>query len=155
MEKLDGKVQFLCAGSPHSSYDLSELEKKFSALSGSVLVSRLITDQEFSDYAGVCDMLLLPYKKVTGSGALLASLTLGRGVVASDLPFFREILAQGSDAGRLVPLGDPIALATTICRYLQVSPETRESSARALADKYKWRDVVKPVVECLGNPPRK
>jgi beta-1,4-mannosyltransferase len=74
-------------------------------------------------------------------------LTLGRGVVATDIPYFREILGQDSPAGILVPPCDPEGLARGIRRFLQIPFQERCAAARAIADKYPWPEVVKAVVE--------
>ena len=50
-----------------------------------------VSDQAYSDIVAAADAVLLPYRKITGSAVLLAAWTLGRGVVASDLPYFREM----------------------------------------------------------------
>src|SRR4051794_33359304 len=60
----------------------------------------------------------IPYREITGSSALMSAVTFHRGVVASDLPFFRETLMGEPDAGRLALPDDPDALARTIPDYL-------------------------------------
>lgn len=149
VQRLRGDVQILVAGSPHRSFDLPELQRLASQTQATVLVSRALTDQEFADYSSVCDALLLPYRKITGSGALLAALTLGRGVIASDLPYFREILQDSSEAGMLVPANDPDALADGVQRYLEIDSTRRAAAARRLAAKYAWSEVVEPVLQEL------
>lgn len=146
---LGGGVQFLCAGSPHSSFDLITLENKIAKLPNSLLIERFLTYQEFSDYVSISDIILLPYNKITGSGALLAVLTLGRGVVASDLPYFREVLGNNSDAGVLVPAGNSAAFADNIRNYLKIPAKKRSQAARSLAEIYEWEKVVTPVVEVI------
>jgi beta-1,4-mannosyltransferase len=151
LARLGREVQFLCAGLPFATFNLDWLKQEFSGNTHAFLIPRKISDQEFSDYANLCEFLLLPYKEITGSGALLASLTLKRGVVASDLPFFREILGETPEAGLLVKPGDPEALASAIAHYLNVPADLRSRAARNLADKYKWSEVVIPVAEEIHN----
>lgn len=147
----DKPVQFLCAGDPHAEFDLDALKIEFKTLKGAVLLPRRISDQEFSDFTNLCDIILLPYRQITGSGALLAALTLGRGVIASDLPFFREILGAKPMAGRLVEPENPNALASAISDYLEVPPDLRQMAARKLADLFRWDEVIKPVAEALSR----
>jgi glycosyltransferase involved in cell wall biosynthesis len=142
IRQLRKPVQFLCAGMPHSEFDLPGLKRLVDQTPHAVLVARRLTDQEFSDLCSACDAVLLPYRKITGSGALLAALSLGRGVIASDLPYFREVLCGHPDAGTLVPANDPPALAEAIQRYLDVAPAKHESAARHLAASYAWPRVV-------------
>ena len=62
-------------------------------------------------------MVVYPYRAITTSGALATGVALGKAVVASDLPVFRELLTDGVDA-LLVPPGDAEALAEGILRVL-------------------------------------
>ncbi len=74
---------------------------------------------------------------------MLLALTASRGVVASDLPFFREILSGNDDAGRLVPSNNPAALAGATRSYLAISTRAAAGAARMLADRFAWDDVVR------------
>ena len=146
VKTLEGSVQLLCAGAPHGLFSLQEFQSLIDSTPGAVFVPRQLTNEEFSDYCAACDVILLPYRKITGSGALLASLTMARGVVASDLAFFREILAGTPDAGILVEPGSAKALADGIKQYLGLSRARREYAARELAKTFDWSHVIAPVV---------
>lgn len=98
---------------------------------------------------GASDVVLLPYHKITGSSAFMTAMTLGRGVVASDLPYFREVLVGHEDAGRLFPAGDAASLAGAIREYLSIPAERRQSAARALARECAWDKVIGPVASAL------
>lgn len=148
--ELGDDIQFLCAGNVHPSFDWNTVVEKAAKLKYCKLIPEYISDQDFSDYLSVMDVLLLPYRKVTGSGALLASLTLGRGVVATDLPFFKEVLGANPTAGRLVSL-DAFSLNEGIADYIKLPAPEREEAALTLADKYDWEDVIRPVVSVLRN----
>jgi glycosyltransferase involved in cell wall biosynthesis len=95
------------------------------------------------------DAVLLPYRAVTGSAALLSALASGRGVIASDLPFFREVLAGEPDAGVLVPGRDADAWAHRMLDYLAVPAAVRRAAALRLAGRYSWDRCVEPLVEAL------
>lgn len=148
---LGGRVQLLCAGAPHHHFPLAEFEQFIDSTPGAVLVAHLLTDQEFSDYCAASDVILLPYRKITGSGALLAALTLRRGVVATDLPFFREMLNEYPDAGVLVEPENTVALAKGIEQYLAIGHIRRESATRNLAEAYDWSRVITSVVTELNH----
>lgn len=148
---LGDEVQFLCAGKSHPSFDLVSLQNNIMKLTNALLIPRFINNQEFADYVSISNLVLMPYNRITGSGALLAVLTLGRGVVASDLPYFREILGNNSDAGMLVASEDPIAFAENIRKYLIIPANKSNQAARFLAERYEWSKVVPPVVEVIKN----
>jgi glycosyltransferase involved in cell wall biosynthesis len=114
-----------------------------------LLLPGFVDNQLFSDITNASDVTLLPYRHVTGSGVLLASLTLGTGVVASDLAFFREILEGHEGAGRLAPVEDAAALAAAVEEYLSMPAEDRRRAVTALSERFAWRRVVRPVVEAI------
>ena len=151
VRRLDGRVQLLCAGALHPSFPRERVEQASRDIPGAALVPRPLTDQEFADLCSACDALLLPYRQITGSGALLAALTLGRAVVASDLPYFREILADHPQAGQLVRVGDAQAVADAIERLLLVPQQERERAARQLAAQFAWPTVVLPVAAAMRD----
>jgi len=59
------------------------------------------------------DVVVYPYRAITTSGAMATGLALGKTIVASDLPVFRELLTDGESA-LLVPPGDAEALARAL-----------------------------------------
>jgi glycosyltransferase involved in cell wall biosynthesis len=95
------------------------------------------------------DAVLLPYRAVTGSAALLSALASGRGAIASDLAFFREILSDEPDAGVLVAGRDADTWAHRIRDYLAVPAAVRGAAALRLADRYSWARCVEPLVAAL------
>ena len=149
-KRLEGRVQFVISGKLHESVDGARLKRKAAALSNVVYEPRLLEDQEYADRHGACDVVLLPFHRITGSGSLLAALTFGRGIVASNLPLFREMLAPNPDAGELFPVGDAAGCASAITRYLEeVAFDQREKAARSIADNHSWERCVKPVADLL------
>jgi len=149
LQNLAGTVQAVIGGQPLGDAETARQLARAGALPATVVLPRRVTDQEFADYAAAADLLWLPYHRVTGSSVLLAALTLGVPVVASDLPFFRQILAGHRAAGRLVPPGDAAALATATTELLGRPPAEARRAALALAARYEWRDVIRPVAAVL------
>ena len=146
---LAGRVQLIVAGHPWSEGDLVAIRRAMTGLNGVVLIPRKLSDQEFADIVASCDAVLLPYSAITGSGLLLAAWTLGCGVVASDLPYFREMIPPGSDSGTLVPTGSPGALADGILGYLTVPADRRRAAALAQAAGHSWTRCVEPLAEAV------
>ena len=119
------------------------------ALPRGVLLERRLTDQEYADLTAASDASLLSYSSATTSGVLLASWSLGTGVIASDLPPFRELIPEPTGAGRVFRSGDADDLALAIDAYLSVPRPARAAAARCEAQKYAWSNCVTPVVEWL------
>ena len=73
---------------------------------------------------------MLPHRNVDVSGVLFAGLAFGKAMVLSDVGGFRELVDEHG-AGRLVPPGDPEALAAAIGELLADPAERRRLEERA------------------------
>lgn len=147
--RLGADAQLLVAGEPHARFDIDGLRAEMDRLPRAALVERRLSEQEVADLVSASDVVLLPYRKITGSGALLTAWSLGRAAVASDLPYFREAVPASSDAGFLFKPGDPAALAEAVRRALAVPAERRGAAAAELTREYAWERVVGPVAETM------
>jgi beta-1,4-mannosyltransferase len=147
-ERLGGAVQWIVAGQPHVEMPaiLGDVRS-----ADAVVLNRRVSDQEFADITSAADLVWLPYHRVTGSSVILASLTLGTAVVASDLPFFRDVLAHNGPAGHLVPAGDAGALADATMSILGTPREARRAAALAIAARFDWKRTVTPVANVFSG----
>ena len=78
---------------------------------------RFASSEELVNAYRAADVVVYPYRAITTSGALATGLALGKAIVASDLPVFRELLTGGESA-LLVPAGDAETLAQAIVALL-------------------------------------
>jgi glycosyltransferase involved in cell wall biosynthesis len=103
-------------------------------------VERYVSDAEQAAYFRRAELLVLPHRSVDVSGVLFAGLAFGKAMVLSDVGGFRE-LVEDHGAGRLVPPGDPDALAAAMAELLE-SPQERamleRRAAEAAAGPYSW-----------------
>lgn len=147
LERLDDRHRLVIAGRP-----LEPHAERLRRLAGprSELRLRDLEERELVELIGASDAVLLPYRRVTGSAALLTALSLGRGVVASDLPYFREVVG-GRPAAVLVDPGSPDALARGIERFFGEAggPAARGEAARAVAAELDWDRLVAPVARWI------
>ena len=106
-------------------------------------VPRYVSDAELPAFFRRADLLVLPHRTVDVSGVLFAGLAFGKPMVLSDVGGFRELVEEHG-AGRLVPPGDPGALAEAISALL-ADPAERERLAEraraAAAGPYSWDSV--------------
>ena len=138
---LGPSVHLVIAGTPIG--DITELRQAVAASANHVtLIADRLSDQNVSNLLHLSEMMWLPYRRISSSSAVLLALTASRGVIASDLPFFREILEKAPGAGRLVRASDPMALAEATRAYLKMPARERAAAARTLADQYDWDHVV-------------
>lgn len=149
--RLRDDTRLVIGGIPHPGFDMAPLKRYAQTLPGVTLIDRHLSDQELADVLSVSEAALLPYRAITGSGALLAAWTQGCGVVASDLAFFREMIPEGSEAGRLFEPGSASALADTVRVYLAVPHERRRADALAQANRYGWEECVKTIAAAVGE----
>src|SRR5436305_906905 len=103
-------------------------------------VERFVTDPEIPAFMRRADIVVLPYRNIEQSGVLYTALAFGRPLVLSAVGGFTE-LAEGHDAARLVPPGDPAALAAAIEQLLDDPAERArlgQAAADAAATAYSW-----------------
>ncbi len=92
---------------------------------------RFVTDDEIPALLERADLLALPYREIEQSGVLHAGLAFGKAMVLGDVGGFSEIGREG--AARLVPPGDPDALAATLAELLGDEQQRSELAAAAAA----------------------
>ena len=106
-------------------------------------VPRYVSDAELPAFFRRADVLVLPHRTVDVSGVLFAGLAFGKPMVLSAVGGFRE-LVEDHGAARLVPPGDPAALAEAIGALL-ADPGERERLAEraraAAAGPYSWDSI--------------
>src|SRR5437763_6503341 len=106
-------------------------------------VERFVTDPEIPAFFRRADLVVLPYHQIDQSGVLYTALAFGRPLVLTSVGGFTE-LAERHDAARLVPPGDPTALALALNELL-ADPAERERLGQAAADAaataYSWDAV--------------
>ncbi len=119
---------------------------------------RFLSSEELVAAYRSADIVVYPYRAITTSGALATGLALGKAVVASDLPVFRELLTDGKNA-LLVPPGDAGALAEAILR-LAHSPEGRHQLEEEVREmrfgQEVWPEIARKTAEVytslMGQP---
>lgn len=121
-------------------------------------VDRFIPDREVPAYMRRADLVVLPYRNIEQSGVLYTALAFGRPLVLSSVGGFPEIAEAG--AARLVPPGDPEALAAVL-RELLADDDARDAlaaaAAREASSTYSWDRIAAATMglyrELIGSPP--
>jgi len=107
-----------------------------------------VADEEKVAQLGEAEVVCAPSLAAESFGIVLAEgMAAGVPVVASDLPGYRAVLRDGA-AGRLVPPGDPDALAAALEALLGDEEERRRLAAAGLeaAADLSWRRVTDEIV---------
>lgn len=110
---------------------------------------RFITTEELVTLYRAADVVVYPYRAITTSGALATGLALGKTIIASDLPVFRELLTDQISA-LLVNPQDPEALASALLR-LGRDPNLRETFATRIQSlnfgDQTWQSIARETIE--------
>lgn len=117
-------------------------------LPGGVRRTGLISDAERSALLRGTDVFVAPNLARESFGLILVeALAAGARVVASDLPAFRAVLAEGGGRahGATVPPGDHRALADAVVSALDRPPAP--PAGRAHARRYDWSEVAPQILQ--------
>jgi len=114
---------------------------------------RFISTEELVALYRAADVVVYPYRAITTSGALATGLALGKTIVATDLPVFRELLTDGENA-RLVPPLDSASLGAAVMELLEDAAVRQRLAARVRAMRFgdeSWMAIGKQTVEVYGE----
>jgi glycosyltransferase involved in cell wall biosynthesis len=93
---------------------------------------RFITTEELVALYRAAAIVVYPYRAITTSGALATGLALGKAIVASDLPVFRELLTNRQNA-LLVDSHLPAELSAALTELIQ-NPTLREELSKKVRE---------------------
>jgi glycosyltransferase involved in cell wall biosynthesis len=102
------------------------------------IVDRYVPNEMIEPYFAAADLVVQPYRSLSGSAVCQLAYGLGRPVIATDVGSLSEVIEDGVN-GRLVPAGDASALAVAIRESLD--PRTLAAltlGARATPERFTW-----------------
>lgn len=105
------------------------------------LDNRYIPNEEAIAYFSAADLLVAPYRQVTGSAVVQLARGFGLPVVTTRLGGLAEVAE--SELGLLAPPADPEGLAATIIRYFEdgLEPKLRQLICQR-RDRHSWEQLV-------------
>jgi glycosyltransferase involved in cell wall biosynthesis len=110
---------------------------------------RFISTEELVALYRTSDVVVYPYRAITTSGALATGLALGKAIIASDLPVFRELLTDCENAF-LVDPQNSVELAGALIELIQ-DRELREQFARKVREMnfgdQSWLSIAKKTIQ--------
>jgi glycosyltransferase involved in cell wall biosynthesis len=110
---------------------------------------RFISARELVALYRAADVVVYPYRAITTSGALATGLALGKAIVASDLPVFRELLTHRENA-LLVNPEDSVELAGALIELAQDAGLRERLASRVRAMDFggqSWTAITKKTVQ--------
>jgi glycosyltransferase involved in cell wall biosynthesis len=111
---------------------------------------RFISTEELVALYRAADIVVYPYRAITTSGALATGLALGKTIVASDLPVFRELLTDRETAFFFDPK-KPVELADAITQLLGdalLREQLAESVRKMNFGEESWLTIADKTIDC-------
>jgi glycosyltransferase involved in cell wall biosynthesis len=114
---------------------------------------RFISARELVALYRAADVVVYPYRAITTSGALATGLALGKTIVASDLPVFRELLTHRENA-LLVDPEDSVKFADALIELAQDAGLRERLASRVRAMDFgeqSWISIAKKTVQAYES----
>ncbi|MBN1890566.1 MAG: glycosyltransferase [Thermoflexales bacterium] len=147
-----GRVILLVAGEFWEDKQpyLDQIERL--GIGDSVIVDdRYLPDEDAGLYFSAADVLVAPYRHVTGSAVVQTAFGFGLPVITTRVGGLGEVVCDGQ-TGLLVPPGDPGALAEAVARYLSEGQGERMAKAiRQTSPQLSWDRLVASIEEAAGQ----
>ncbi|MDX2360029.1 MAG: glycosyltransferase [Crocinitomicaceae bacterium] len=106
-----------------------------------------IPNEEVNGYFANADIVVLPYKRIYQSGVALLAMSMGRAVLASNLPPFQELIEDGR-TGCLFETENSLELSKKIIEIMDQSEslnELTENAMTMLDEQYNWIEIGKQI----------
>ena len=140
-------IELTVAGECRDSTLRAELQCLATAASGRVRLSfKRMSASELGEMIENCDIVALPFRRVTTTGSALYALSAGRPVILPDYPALREFPADATV--RYTPTPDPVAGLVDVLGHLarQTSQlPVMGAAGREWAASYVWADLAQTV----------
>lgn len=149
-EEVRRRCRFVVAGEPQMDVEpLRAFVRQHGLEEPVTLDFRYFSEEEMAALLAGATALVFPYRDIDASGVLLASLGIGKPVVASKVGLFAEILTDGVQ-GRLVPPEEPDALAGAMTALARSPEDCRRMGEAALATGSAipdWTEIARSTVD--------
>jgi len=103
---------------------------------------RFVRDEELQLFLNACDISVLPYRRVTTSGAALLSFSFGVPVIAPRRGCFVELVGE-EERGLLYDPSDEEGLLRALQRARQRELAELRAASRRFAEELNWRDLAR------------
>jgi glycosyltransferase involved in cell wall biosynthesis len=108
-----------------------------------LVVDRYVAEKEMDAWLSACDVVVCPYRRISGSGIAARGVAARRPIVASDLAGFHPFVT--AETGALVPIGDAAALARAVVSVLESGLERFERGLSEVEAKCSWENYAAAV----------
>ena len=143
MEILKGDDLFLTIAGEWWMSD-PDLKSRLAASERIEVVDRYLSEDEVGRYFSRCDVVVLPYRKASGSGVVSLASHFGKPVIASGTGGLIDAV-EGGVPGILFKPSDPVALADSIRSFL--CGKTNREEVAGNAEPRNWESLARAILE--------
>jgi glycosyltransferase involved in cell wall biosynthesis len=141
-------LQLILAGP--SPYKMKGLIEKLLGDVKHISKHKRVSHYLLGDLHRACDIIALPYHKITTSGAYMLALTMEKPVLAADLPFFKMHTDSGTAILYSADGGDS-ALADALARINQGNLTINTDALRRLKRTFTWRNCADSIAPAFDQ----
>jgi glycosyltransferase involved in cell wall biosynthesis len=109
-----------------------------------------VSEGEMARWLAACDVVVLPYRYVSGSGIAARAIAARRPLAAAAVGGLAETVEPGV-TGELFPPGDAAGLAAAVERVLERAPGHYEAGLSRAADRSSWPRYVQALLSCVSS----
>jgi glycosyltransferase involved in cell wall biosynthesis len=111
-----------------------------------------VSEDAMDDWLAACDVVVLPYRAISGSGIAARAISASRPMAASAVGGLKDAVVPGS-TGELFPPGDAAALAAAVQRVLARGVDAYAPGLAEAAARFSWTRYVDELLGFLGSLP--
>ncbi len=110
-----------------------------------------VSEEEMADWLAACDCVVLPYRKISGSGIAARAIAAGRPMAAAAVGSLKDIVVPGV-TGEIFASGDAGALAAAVRTVLGRGIGAYAAGLGRAAARNSWPNYVDAILEFLASP---
>jgi glycosyltransferase involved in cell wall biosynthesis len=112
---------------------------------------QFVPDDEVQWWMNAADVVVLPYRRTTTSGAAMLAFSFGKPILAPDLPAFRELMAGAPFLGELYDPSAPDGLRIALDRACDVNWLSRRALILDWVRQFDWQTIGRRFAELYAR----
>jgi glycosyltransferase involved in cell wall biosynthesis len=112
-----------------------------------------VPEEEMDAWLAACDVVVLPYREISGSGIAARAIAAARPIAAAAVGGLTDVVEPG-ETGELFPPGDASGLAAAVERVLSGGAPRYAPGLERAARRMSWENYVQAVLEFVGRSDR-
>ena len=137
----DPDARLLVAGRPRPADYAARLAAQAAGDGRLYWHPRFVPSDQVQLWMNAADVVALPYRQITTSGAAMLAWSFGKPVIAPALPAFVEPMAAAPFLGLLYDPADPRALAEALRQAAQIDWQAQRATILAWARQFDWPGI--------------